>query len=136
LELVAFTVGNDMSSRDIEGENPLYLPQAKLYNQCCGLGPWITLSHAMPEPAAIGIHLTIRRAGSVAFEGHTSVGQMARSFDDLIGWVGRDNSFPNGVVLLTGTGIVPTSDFTLAANDVVEIGIDGIGTLVNPIVQG
>jgi 2-dehydro-3-deoxy-D-arabinonate dehydratase len=136
LELVAFTVGNDMSSRDIEGENPLYLPQAKLYNECCGLGPWMTLAHAMPAPAAIGIHLTIRRAGSIAFEGHTSVAQMARSFDDLIGWLGRDNSFPNGVVLLTGTGIVPTSEFTLAANDVVEITIDGIGTLSNPIVQG
>ncbi|HKD37208.1 MAG TPA: fumarylacetoacetate hydrolase family protein, partial [Pirellulales bacterium] len=135
LRWIGCTIGNDMSSRDIEGENPLYLPQAKCYDACCGLGPWITLRDDMPAAAEIGIRLAVRRGEAVAFEGKTSVGQMARSFDDLIGWLGRDNSFPNGAVLLTGTGIVPASDFTLHSGDIVEIAIDGIGTLSNPIVQ-
>ncbi len=134
--LVGFTVGNDMSSRDIEGENPLYLPQAKVYDQCCGLGPYITLVGGMPEREQIGIELTIHRDGGVAFQGRTDVGQMARSFEELIEWLMRDNSFPNGVFLLTGTGIIPESDFTLAPGDIVDIAIDGIGTLSNPIVQG
>jgi 2-dehydro-3-deoxy-D-arabinonate dehydratase len=133
LELVGFTVGNDMSSRDIEGDNPLYLPQAKVYDACCALGPCITLAPAMPSRAETGISLTIRREGAVAFEGRTSAGQMARSYQELIDWLGRDNSFPQGVILLTGTGIVPESDFTLEPRDVVEISIDGIGTLTNPV---
>jgi 2-dehydro-3-deoxy-D-arabinonate dehydratase len=136
LKLVGFTVGNDMSSRDIEGDNPLYLPQAKVYNQCCGLGPWITLADCMPAREAIGIKLSIVRDNRSVYEGETSVAQMARTFEDLIGWLGRDNSFPNGVFLLTGTGVVPPSDFTLQAGDRVDITIDGIGTLSNPIVQG
>lgn len=136
LRLVGFTVGNDMSSRDIEGDNPLYLPQAKVYNQCCGLGPWITLASGMPPRDAIGIRLAIRRGGQVVFAGETSVAQMARSFEDLIGWLGRDNSFPTGVFLLTGTGVVPDSTFTLHAGDAVDISIDGIGTLSNTVVQG
>jgi 2-dehydro-3-deoxy-D-arabinonate dehydratase len=135
-QLVGFTIGNDMSSRDIEGDNPLYLPQAKCYNQCCGLGPWITLSAAMPAPADIGIRLVIHRGGKGVFDGRTSVAQMARTFEDLIGWLGRDNSFPSGAFLLTGTGIVPETPFTLLAGDIVEIKIDGIGTLLNPVVQG
>jgi 2-dehydro-3-deoxy-D-arabinonate dehydratase len=136
LRLVGFTVGNDMSSRDIEGENPLYLPQAKVYDGCCALGPCITLLIGMPHPQNINIGLLIRRDGSAAFGGKTSVGQMARTFDDLIGYLGRDNSFPNGVFLLTGTGIVPEDDFTLQPGDVIEITIDGIGTLTNTVVQG
>ncbi len=136
LKLVAFTIGNDMSSRDIEGENPLYLPQAKVYDQCCGLGPWITLAEDMPKPEAIAIELKVERGGKPAFEGTTSVGQMARTFDDLVGWLARDNSFPQGVILLTGTGIVPGDDFTLVSGDTVKITIGGIGTLVNSVVQG
>lgn len=136
LQLVGFTIGNDMSSRDIEGDNPLYLPQAKVYNQCAGLGPWITLATAMPPREQIGISLTIRRDGKVVFEGQTGIDQMARTFEELIGWLGRDNSFPAGVMMMTGTGIVPDSDFTLHPGDVVDITIDGIGTLSNPIVQG
>jgi len=136
LRLVGFTIGNDMSSRDIEGDNPLYLPQAKVYDQCAGIGPWITLAPAMPPQDEIGIELVIRRGGNVVFEGRTGVDQLARSFDELIAWLGRDNSFPHGVMLMTGTGIVPGSDFTLAAGDIVEISIDGIGTLANPVVQG
>jgi 2-dehydro-3-deoxy-D-arabinonate dehydratase len=136
LELVGFTVGNDMSSRDIEGENPLYLPQAKVYDACCGLGPWITLAAAMPAPSDIRIDLAVERDGAVAFAGSTSAAKMARTFDDLVGWLGRDNSFPQGVFLLTGTGIVPSDEFSLAAGDLIKISIAGIGTLSNPVVQG
>jgi 2-dehydro-3-deoxy-D-arabinonate dehydratase len=136
LALVGFTIGNDMSSRDIEGENPLYLPQAKVYDGCCALGPWITLAAGMPPREQIGIGLMIDRAGQVVFEDRTSVAQMARSFEELIGWLGRDNSFPRGAFLLTGTGIVPGDGFTLAAGDRVAITIHGIGTLANRVVQG
>ncbi|MCA9195098.1 MAG: fumarylacetoacetate hydrolase family protein [Planctomycetales bacterium] len=136
LRIVGFTIGNDMSSRDIEGDNPLYLPQAKCYNECCGLGPWITLTDQMPMRDEIDIRLEIFRNGSVVFSGETSAGQMARSFQDLVNWLGRDNSFPQGAFLLTGTGIVPNSDFTLAPGDQVDIHIAGIGTLSNTIVQG
>jgi 2-dehydro-3-deoxy-D-arabinonate dehydratase len=136
LALVGYTIGNDVSARDIEGENPLYLPQAKVYDACCALGPAITLAGAMPPRREIGIRMAIERAGTLVFEGETSVARMARGFEDLIGWLGRDNRFPNGVVLLTGTGIVPPDDFSLKADDLVRITIDGIGTLVNPVVQG
>lgn len=134
--LVGFTIGNDMSSRDIEGDNPLYLPQAKVYNACCALGPYITLPSAMPPRDEIGIQLVIRRDGEIVFEDQTNVSEMARSFENLIGWLVRDNSFPHGVFLMTGTGIVPDSSFTLEAGDYVEISIDGIGTLRNPVVRG
>ena len=136
MRIVGFTVGNDMSSRDIEGENPLYLPQAKTYNQCCGLGPWITLATAMPAVDQIGIQLTVIRGGETAFEDGTSTAQMARSFEHLVGYLQRDNTFPVGAFLLTGTGIVPDSNFTLHAGDEVRIQIDGVGTLSNVVVQG
>jgi 2-dehydro-3-deoxy-D-arabinonate dehydratase len=135
LEIVGFTIGNDMSSRSIEGDNPLYLPQAKVYSACCGLGPCITLADAMPPRADIGIKMVIRRGDAVAFEGETGIREMARSFEDLISWLARDNEFPTGAMLLTGTGIVPDSDFTLQSGDLVDITIDGIGTLSNPVVQ-
>jgi 2-dehydro-3-deoxy-D-arabinonate dehydratase len=136
LRIVGFTIGNDMSSRDIEGDNPLYLPQAKMYNECCGLGPWITLAEAMPGREQISISLSIVRAGKEVFAQSTSAAEMARTFEDLVQWLGRDNSFPNGAFLLTGTGIVPNSDFTLNPADVVNINIAGIGVLSNSIVQG
>jgi 2-dehydro-3-deoxy-D-arabinonate dehydratase len=135
LRLVGYTIGNDVSARDIEGENPLYLPQAKIYDACCALGPAITLPPAMPARADICIRMELERGGKAVFEGETSVARMARSFEELIEWLGRDNSFPGGVVLLTGTGIVPPDDFTLRPGDVVRIAIDGIGILVNPVVQ-
>ena len=135
-QLAGFTAGNDMSSRDIEGDNPLYLPQAKVYNQCCGLGPWITLAGSMPPLSEIGIGLTIHRQAQVVFEARTGIDQMARTAEDLMEWLWRDNSFPNGVLLMTGTGIVPGSDFTLQPGDRVDVTIDGIGTLSNPVVQG
>lgn len=136
LELVGCTIGNDMSSRDIEGENPLYLPQAKVYDQCCALGPCVTLLSGLPPREEIRIHLDIIRGDEVVFEGDTNIGQMARSFESLIGYLGRDNSFPQGAFLLTGTGIVPSEAFTLYAGDLVSITIDGIGTLSNRVVQG
>lgn len=136
LQLVGYTIGNDMSSRDIEGDNPLYLPQAKLYDQCCGLGPCITLAAAMPAKSEIEISIRIDRGGQCVFEQSTTADQMARTFEGLIEWLGRDNSFPNGAFLLTGTGIVPDSSFTLAPRDRVSITITAIGTLVNDVVQG
>lgn len=136
LKIVGLTVGNDMSSRDIEGENPLYLPQAKCYDQCAGVGPWITLFDSLPPAESLGVSLEIDRGGRTVFQQQTSAGEMARSFEDLVGWLGRENSFPQGALLMTGTGIVPTSDFTLKAGDVVHITIDRVGTLSNPIVQG
>jgi 2-dehydro-3-deoxy-D-arabinonate dehydratase len=136
LELVGFTIGNDVSARDIEGENPLYLPQAKVYDACCALGPSIALASAMPQRAEIGIRLEIDRAGERVYSGETSVARMARRFEDLIDWLGRDNRFPNGVILLTGTGIVPPDEFHLEAGDLVRITIDGVGTLANPVIQG
>lgn len=135
LALVGCTVGNDMSSRDIEGDNPLYLPQAKVYDACCGLGPVITLIESMPPADQIGIALVVRRGSQPVFEGSARVSQMARSFDELIEWLGRDNSFPNGVMLMTGTGVVPDRQFSLQPGDTVDITIDGIGTLSNPVIR-
>lgn len=136
LKLVGFTIGNDVSARDIEGENPLYLPQAKVYDACCALGPAITLAPFMPVATDIEIRLEIDRGGRTIYAGDTSAGRMVRSFGELIDWLGRDNHFPCGAILLTGTGIVPPDDFSLQAGDLVRITIGGIGTLVNPVVQG
>ncbi|EMI19136.1 fumarylacetoacetate (FAA) hydrolase [Rhodopirellula maiorica SM1] len=136
MKIVGLTIGNDMSSRDIEGENPLYLPQAKCYNQCAGLGPWITLFDKLPANSEIGIDLKIVRDSEIVFDQQTSAAEMARGFEDLVQWLARDNHFPNGAFLMTGTGIIPSNDFTLQVGDQVQITIDGIGTLSNPIVQG
>jgi 2-dehydro-3-deoxy-D-arabinonate dehydratase len=136
LKIVGFTIGNDMSARDIEGENPLYLPQSKVYDGSCALGPFITLAGAMPPREQVEIRLTIERGGRTAFEGATSLGAMKRGLDDLVAWLGRDNSFPHGAVLLSGTGVVPPDDFTLAAGDAVHIDITGIGRLSNIVEQG
>lgn len=133
--LVGYTIGNDMSARDIEGENPLYLPQAKVYNQCCGLGPCILLPEQPLDRAKTRIILDIIRGGQTVFHGETDLGQMKREFEELIGWLRRENDLITGAFLLTGTGIVPPDDFTLVHGDEVSITIDGIGTLTNPIVQ-
>jgi len=132
LEVVGFTVGNDMSSRDIEGANPLYLPQAKVYTASCALGPGIALQAATDWPDAT-IYITIRRADQVAFEGAVHTGRIHRTIAQLIDYLGRSNTYPDGVVLLTGTGVVPPGDFTLAAGDQITIRIDGIGTLANTV---
>jgi len=133
LRVVGLTVGNDVSSRDIEGENPLYLPQAKVYNASCALGPWITLIQSVPDPQALQISLQVARDGTTVYQGTTNTTQMARSLGDLVDWLGRENSFPNGAFLMTGTGIVPDSSFTLKTDDVVDIKIEGIGVLSNPV---
>jgi len=135
LELVGYTVGNDVSCRDIEGENPLYLPQAKIYDECCSLGPWITLASAMPPTEEVGIRLEVWRDGKTILDASTSAGKMARPLSELIDFLGRDRTFPNGAFLLTGTGIVPESTFTLTRGDSVRITIDGIGTLANTVIQ-
>jgi 2-dehydro-3-deoxy-D-arabinonate dehydratase len=131
--LVGFTVGNDMSSRDIEGENLLYLPQAKIYNRSCALGPFITVGASEAEARTWKIELRIERGGAAAFQGETSVGQIKRTFQELIDYLFRSQTFPHGAVLLTGTGVVPGDDFTLAAGDKVKITISGIGTLKNTV---
>ena len=136
LRPVGYTIGNDVSARDIEGRNPLYLPQAKVYDACCALGPVVTLPEAMPPVEALTIRLVIERGGTVAFEGTTTTARLARRLADLVDWLGRDNVFPDGAVLLTGTGIVPPDEFSLRAGDAVAITIDGIGTLTNPVIQG
>ena len=136
LRLVGFTVGNDVSSRDIEGENPLYLPQAKVYDGACALGPAIVLADTVSGSKTWPIELAIEREGQTIFRGATNVDQMARTFEELIGWLGRDNSFPDGVLLMTGTGIVPDAPFTLEPGDRVSISIGPLGTLVNQVVRG
>jgi 2-dehydro-3-deoxy-D-arabinonate dehydratase len=129
LEIVGYTIGNDMSARDVEGENPLYLPQAKVYDRSCALGPAITLAAAMPSH--VGIRLEIDRDKRRVFEGSTSASAMKRSFHELVSWLGREATFPDGAVLLTGTGVVPPDDFTLLPGDRIAIQIDGIGRLTN-----
>jgi 2-dehydro-3-deoxy-D-arabinonate dehydratase len=131
--IVGFTIGNDMSSRDIEGENPLYLPQAKVYKGSCSVGPLVTPLAAMPPLPQVEIKLLIRRGGKVAFEGATTLAQMARTVESLVEWLYKENEFPHGALLLTGTGIVPPDDFTLMSGDDVSITITGIGTLRNPV---
>lgn len=135
LRLVGYTIGNDMSARDIEGDNPLYLPQAKCYDRACAVGPVITTADSLPPPDQTNIRLQIERGGRTVFDGTTRVSSMARRFEELIDWLGKETSFPHGVVLLTGTGIVPPDDFSLAAGDVVHIDITGIGRLTNPVAQ-
>jgi 2-dehydro-3-deoxy-D-arabinonate dehydratase len=131
-EIIGYTIGNDMSSREIEGENPLYLPQAKVYAACCGLGPGLLLRSEM-LPATTEIALEIKRDAAIAFRGATQLSELKRSPAELVEYLFRDNLFPHGCYLLTGTGIVPPDDFTLASGDEIRITIDGIGTLVNHV---
>ena len=135
MKIVGYTVGNDMSARDIEGENPLYLPQAKVYDQCCGLGPCVFLADDDYDTTQMQIELTIERDGAIVFNGATAISEMARSLPGLVEWLGRENTLPDGAILLTGTGIVPNDDFTLINGDSVSISITDIGTLTNPIVK-
>jgi 2-dehydro-3-deoxy-D-arabinonate dehydratase len=134
-QIIGYTVGNDMSSRDIEGENPLYLPQAKVYNRSCALGPCILVS-SDPLPATTPIRIEIIRGGNAAFSGATTLAELKRAPADLASYLFRENTFPFGAFLMTGTGIVPPDDFTLAPGDKVRITIDPIGTLENEVVQG
>lgn len=128
--VVGYTIGNDLSCRDIEGENPLYLPQAKTFDRCAAIGPGILV---MPEPPAPDtlISLAVRRKDEAVYEDSTTLLQMKRTLQELVSFLFRDNSHPNGCLLMTGTGIVPPNDFTLTRGDVVAISIAGIGTLIN-----
>src|SRR5258706_16469486 len=130
-KIAGYTIGNDMSSRDIEGENLLYLPQAKIYHRSCALGPWIDIGAAESTAREWSIRIEIRRSGQRVFSGETSVGQIKRSFEELAGFLFRSQVFAHGAVLLTGTGIVPPDNFTLQAQDEVEIEVSGIGVLRN-----
>ena len=134
MEMLGFTIGNDMSSRDIEGANPLYLPQAKVYTASCAIGPGILLapSNVWLETE---IRLVISRAGNDVFSDSVSTDQIKRTIPELVDYLGRSNTYPAGAILLTGTAIVPPADFTLQADDVVTITIDAIGTLQNRVIE-
>ena len=130
-KIFGYTVGNDMSSRSIEGENPLYLPQAKVYRGSCAVGPCLVVGAAPAKEAMISVKIT--RLGEEVFSGSTEVSQIKRGFDELAEFLFRENEFPKGALLMTGTGVVPDSDFTLSSGDVITIAIDGIGTLENQV---
>ena len=130
--IFGFTIGNDMSSRDIEGENPLYLPQAKVYDQCAALGPCLVITPELPPPST-AIALEIRRDGAVVFAGETRIEQIKRTLPSLAHWLYRDNRFPHGTYLMTGTGIIPPDTFTLQAGDEIRITIEPVGTLINVV---
>lgn len=134
-EIVGYTIGNDMSSRDIEGENLLYLPQAKVYQYSCALGPTIVIGPTEDEVRAWEIGIKIERNGAEMFAGQTSISQIKRSFDELAEFLHRSQDFPHGAILLTGTGVVPPDEFTLAPGDRISIHISGIGELVNDVVE-
>jgi len=131
-KIVGYTIGNDMSSRSIEGENPLYLPQAKTYDACAAVGPCIYVTEK-PLDKNSNIRLEIKRNGTSVFEGTIAVSQMKRTPEELVSFVFRECSFPHGCLIMTGTGIVPEHDFTLQSGDEIKISIDGIGTLVNEV---
>ena len=131
-KIAGYTIGNDMSSRDIEGENPLYLPQAKVYDRSCALGPCLLIADE-PLSSVTEIALEIRRGGAVVFTGATMLKEMKRKPEELVQYLYRNNSFPHGCFLLTGTGVVPPDSFTLKAGDEIRITIPPIGTLVNTV---
>jgi 2-dehydro-3-deoxy-D-arabinonate dehydratase len=132
-ETIGYTICNDVSSRSIEGENPLYLPQAKVYTGSCALGPTIRPAWEIADPYALPISVRARRDGTVVWEGETSTSHLHRRFDDIVEYLYRNYTFPDGAVLSTGTGLVPDMTFTLQPGDVVDVAIDGIGTLVNDV---
>lgn len=131
-KIIGYTIGNDMSSRSIEGENPLYLPQAKTYDACAAVGPCIYLTDTPLDPGT-KISLQIKRNNVTVFTDSIALNQMKRSIQELVSFVYRECSFPHGCLMMTGTGIVPGSNFTLQSKDEIIISIDGIGTLVNTV---
>ena len=132
--IVGYTIGNDMSSRQIEGENPLYLPQAKVFNRCCSIGPCFVTAESLDDPHGLDVTCTITRADEEVFSGSTNTSQMARTCQELADWLQKHNDVPNMTAVLTGTSIVPPPDFTLQEGDRVSMTIQGIGTLVNDVV--
>jgi 2-dehydro-3-deoxy-D-arabinonate dehydratase len=135
-QIVGYTVANDVSSRSIEGENPLYLPQAKVFAGCCALGPGIVPAWEVADPYQLGIHMRIVRNGAITWQGETSTSELKRKLDELVRYLFLEDDFPDGVVVCTGTALVPDSPFTLAAGDEVEIEVDQLGRLRNPVVSG
>ncbi|GAB4047186.1 fumarylacetoacetate hydrolase family protein [Catellatospora paridis] len=135
-EIVGYTICDDVSSRTIEGENPLYLPQAKIYFGACALGPWITPAWEVPDPYDLDIALAITRDGATAWQGTAGTSLLHRRLDELVGYLMRGDVHPDGVVLSTGTCLVPPAPFSLRDGDTVQITIDSIGTLANPVRRG
>jgi 2-dehydro-3-deoxy-D-arabinonate dehydratase len=135
-QIVGYTIGNDMSSRSIEGENPLYLPQAKIYANCCALGPAITPAWEIADPYNLTIGLDIERDGQVYWQGETSTRELKRRFEELVSYLFLENDFPDGVMLCTGTALVPERHFTLQPGDIVQITIEQLGILRNPVARG
>lgn len=134
-KIVGYTIGNDMSSRDIEGENLLYLPQAKVYDKSCALGPWIVLGATEPDARAWEIGIRIERNAETVFQGSTSINQIKREFSELADYLYRSQTFPAGAILLTGTGVVPDDSFTLMPKDRISISVSGIGELTNTVAE-
>lgn len=135
-EIVGYTIGNDVSSRSIEGDNPLYLPQAKVYARSCALGPGITPAWLITDPYALHMQMRILRGGEVHWSGAARTSELKRRLPDLVDYLFREDDFPDGVILSTGTALVPDSPFTLQPGDVVEIEIDQLGLLRNPVASG
>jgi 2-dehydro-3-deoxy-D-arabinonate dehydratase len=135
-EIVGYTICDDVSSRSIEGENPLYLPQAKIYLGACALGPMVRPAWEVPDPYSLRIELTIHRSGQVVWQGDASTAQLHRRYDELVGYLLRADVHPDGAVLSTGTCLVPPAPFTLEAGDVVQIGVEEIGALTTSVVRG
>lgn len=135
-EIVGFSVCNDVSSRTIEGANPLYLPQAKIFAGCCALSPGIRPAWNVPDPYALDITVTVTRAGAIEWSERTTTARLHRRFEQLVEHLFREEHFPHGVVLATGTGIVPDMTFALQAGDVVAIEVGDVGTLANTVVEG
>lgn len=133
--IIGYTIGNDVSSRDIEGENPLYLPQAKMYNMSCAIGPCLVTHETISDPQNLRIRCSVYRNGAGAYTGETSTSLMARNCDELADWLQRYNTVPDMTTVLTGTAIIPPPDFTLMPEDVVTICIDEIGVLENVVLQ-
>ncbi|MBI4219115.1 MAG: fumarylacetoacetate hydrolase family protein [Chloroflexi bacterium] len=132
--IAGYTCGNDMSSRTIEGENPLYLPQAKIYDRSCAIGPCFATAETVGDPQTLTVSLTIERGGKQAFKGSTNTGKMRRNCDYLADWLQRHNPVPDGTTVCTGTGTIPPPEFTLQQGDIIRIEIEKIGTLVNTVV--
>ncbi|AXK34980.1 fumarylacetoacetate hydrolase [Streptomyces armeniacus] len=135
-EIVGYTVCNDVSSRDIEGENPLYIPQAKIYSGSCALATGIVPVWEVPDPYGLAVTVRVVRGGSVVWSGETGTGRLHRRLDDLVAALYQPTDFPDGAVLATGTGVVPELGFSLAEGDRVDIAVSGVGTLSNPVVRG
>jgi len=129
--IVGYTIGNDVSSRDIEGANPLYLPQAKVWQNSCAIGPYLATTDEFKNPKNVGIRLKIHRGGQVVFAGETNTSNMKREFEELSKFLFRDNPVPRGSIMLTGVGVVPPDSFTLQDGDLVDISMDGLGTMKN-----